>query len=161
MAGWETGREKQFALFTVICGRQEGEEGGGSLQFSCSAMWLFQGFPETQFQPLMKTAETSVTQHSPHHWMIVIMISRDGNNWFPQTDRSVPALLWDSCAVAVCSGTDLCDFPACRFKAVLERWVPNLSFCLAYISVANCIKSDSCKWPVCKIDHLVAVKTTT
>lgn len=106
------------AVFTVVClverradrnnfhctqwsvRDRKGRRGEVVRWFTCSAMWLFQGFPKTQFQPLMKTAETSVTQHSPHHWMIVIMVSRDGNNWFPETGRSVLALLWDSCAVA-------------------------------------------------------------
>lgn len=88
---------KQFVLYTMICERKEGRE----RQLSCFAMWLFHGFPETQFQPLMKTAETSVTKHSPHHWVIVIMVLRDGDNWSPQPDRSVLALLWVSCVVVV------------------------------------------------------------
>lgn len=93
----ETKSLKQFVLCTTICGKQE--EGGRQLSYF--AMWLFHGFPETRFQPLMKTAETSVAQHSPHHWVIVIMVLRDGDNWSPQPDRSAQALLWDSCVVAV------------------------------------------------------------
>lgn len=66
---------EQFVLYTAIRERQ-----GRERQLSCFAMRLLRGFPKTQFQPLMKTAETSVTQHSPHHWMIVIMVLRNGDN---------------------------------------------------------------------------------
>lgn len=91
MADQEKGNQsvKQFVSYRVICERQEGEE----KQLPYFTVWLFYGFTQMQFQPLVKTAETSVTQHILHHWMIVIMVLRDGDNQFPQSDRSVLAWL--------------------------------------------------------------------